>query len=247
MPKVERSGGPASPTVSAKPAKVDGTVRYSDGLSLKVTSIDFATETGKGPGSFPGRAYAVLTLQAVNNSDRNLSMETVVVTVLDKQDKAVSPVYTEEADVSDFSGTLKSGRKTSGPITCVRGAEVIAQQGHRGGRLRRCAYPSAVFRGNRPKRANSGRALISSRAVGAMVAQVWQSGGQLQPAASGRLDLGLVSGSGLLSLCLSFIFLATAVASGMVGDSLVILDRRDRAIRGGLQFWAWSSQSRPSV
>jgi hypothetical protein len=113
VPKAGRSGGPASPTVSAKPAKVDGTVRYSDGISLRVISVDFAKETKKGPGSFPGRAYAVLTLQVVNNSDRSLSMESVVVTVLDKQDKAVAPVYTSEADVSDFAGTLKPGKKAS--------------------------------------------------------------------------------------------------------------------------------------
>jgi hypothetical protein len=113
VPKVGRSGGPASPTVSAKPAKVDGTVKYSDGVSLRVVSVDFAKETKKGPGSFPGRPYAVLTLQVVNNSARDLSMETVVVTVLDKKDKAVPPVYTDEADVSDFSGTLKRGKKAS--------------------------------------------------------------------------------------------------------------------------------------
>jgi hypothetical protein len=70
-----------------------------------------------------------------------------------------------------------------------------------------------------------------------MVAQVWQAVGSfgLQLLAAWLLGAG---GLGLLSLCLSIIILATAVASGMVGDSLVILDRGDRAIRGGLQFWA---------
>jgi hypothetical protein len=113
VPKVGRSGAPASPTVSAKPAKVDGTVRYSDGLSLKVVSVDFAKETKKGPGSFPGREYAVLTLQVSNKTDRNLSMDTVVVTVLDKADQPVAPVYTDEAEVSDFAGTLKAGKTAS--------------------------------------------------------------------------------------------------------------------------------------
>jgi Domain of unknown function (DUF4352) len=113
VPKVGRSGAPATPTVSAKPAKVDGTVRYPDGISLHVVSVDFAKETKKGPGSFPGRAYAVLTLQVNNKSDRDLSMETVVITVLDKNDEAVAPVYVEEAEVADFSGTLKQGKKAS--------------------------------------------------------------------------------------------------------------------------------------
>ncbi len=113
VPKVGRSGAPATPTVSAKPAKVDGTVRYPDGVSLRVVSVDFAKETKKGPGSFPGRQYAVLTLQMNNKSDRDLSMETVVITVLDKNGEAVAPVYVEEAEVADFSGTLKQGKKAS--------------------------------------------------------------------------------------------------------------------------------------
>ena len=113
VPKVQRSGGPASPTVTAKPAKVDGTVRYSDGLSLKVVSVDFAKETKPGPGRFPGRQYAVLRLQVVNHSKRNLSMQTVVVTVLDKHDVPVPPVSAVEAKVSDFAGVLKAGKKAS--------------------------------------------------------------------------------------------------------------------------------------
>jgi O-antigen/teichoic acid export membrane protein len=70
-----------------------------------------------------------------------------------------------------------------------------------------------------------------------MVAQVWQAVGSfgLQLVAAWLLG---ASGLGLLSLCLSIIVLATALASGMVGDSLVILDRQDRGIRAGLQFWA---------
>lgn len=79
--------------------------------------------------------------------------------------------------------------------------------------------------------------LARSRAMGAMVAQVWQALGSfgLQLAAAWLLG---ASGLGVLSLCLSIIVLATAVISGMVGDSLVVLDRHDRRVRGGLQFWA---------
>ena len=110
VPKVGRSSGPATPTVSAEPAKVDGTVRYGDGVSLQVLSVDFAKETKKGPGSFPGRAYAVLDLQIANESERDLSLDTVVVTVLDRSDQPVAPVYTDEAEVSDFAGALKAGR-----------------------------------------------------------------------------------------------------------------------------------------
>lgn len=69
-----------------------------------------------------------------------------------------------------------------------------------------------------------------------MVAQVWQAVGSFGLQLLAAWLLG-ASGLGVLSLCLGIIVLATAVTSGMVGDSLVILDRRDRAIRGGLQFW----------
>lgn len=110
VPKVGRSGSAASPTVSAKPADTDGTVRYGDGVSLTVKSVDFAKETKKGPGSFPGRAYAVLTLQIANKSKQDLSLDTVVVTVLDKAGRPVAPVYTDEAEVADFAGRLRAGR-----------------------------------------------------------------------------------------------------------------------------------------
>jgi O-antigen/teichoic acid export membrane protein len=70
-----------------------------------------------------------------------------------------------------------------------------------------------------------------------MVAQVWQAVGSFGLQLLAAWLLG-ASGLGLLSLCLSIIILATALTSGMVGDSLVVLDRRSRAIRAGLQFWA---------
>ena len=110
MPKVQRSEAPRKPTATAKPTSIDGTVRYSDGVSLKVTSIKFSKETKKGPGSFPGRAYAVLGLEIANDSDKKLSLSTVVITVLDRDGVAVAPVYTEEAKVQDFSGTLGEGK-----------------------------------------------------------------------------------------------------------------------------------------
>jgi hypothetical protein len=73
-------------------------------------AVDFSTEKKKGPGSFPGRAFAVLTLEVTNKSSRDLTMNTVVVTVLDKSGKPVAPVYSDEAKVADFAGTLKKGK-----------------------------------------------------------------------------------------------------------------------------------------
>ncbi|MEA4945871.1 MAG: hypothetical protein VB080_15730 [Propionicimonas sp.] len=79
--------------------------------------------------------------------------------------------------------------------------------------------------------------LIRSRAAGAVVAQVWQAVGSfgLQIVASWTLG---AQGLGLISLSLGVIVLATALASGMIGDSLVILDRSRPSIRGALQTWA---------
>lgn len=79
-------------------------------MALQVLSVKFGTETKKGPGSFPGRAYAVFALEVTNKSDRDLSMSTVIVTVLDKNGTPVAPVYTDEAEVQDFSGELKKGK-----------------------------------------------------------------------------------------------------------------------------------------
>lgn len=98
-----------TPTVSAKPVDTSKTVTYPDGVRLKVARVSFGKETDKGPGAFPGREYAVLTLRITNGSTKAFSLDTVVVTVLDRQGTAVSPVYVQKADVQDFSGTLKLG------------------------------------------------------------------------------------------------------------------------------------------
>lgn len=69
-----------------------------------------------------------------------------------------------------------------------------------------------------------------------MVAQIWQAIGSFGLQLTAAWLLG-AAGLGLFSLCLGIVVLASALTSGMVGDSLVVLDRRDRAIRGGLQAW----------
>lgn len=81
------------------------------------------------------------------------------------------------------------------------------------------------------------RRMGRSPALGAMVAQLWQAVGSLGLQLLAAWLLG-ASGLGLLSLCLGIIVLATALTGGMVGDSLVVLDRHDPRVRGGLYFWA---------
>ena len=81
------------------------------------------------------------------------------------------------------------------------------------------------------------RSLASSHAAGALVAQVWQAAASfgLQVAAAHLLG---ARGLGELALCLGVIILTTAVTSGFVGDALTVLDRHDRGLRAGLQWWA---------
>lgn len=109
VPKVLRSGE-AKPTITAKPAGTSGKVSYSDGVVLQIRDVSFGKETKTGPGKFPGRAYAILSLEIKNGSKRTLSLDTVVITVLDKGNKQVNPVYVEEAKVSDFAGELSPGK-----------------------------------------------------------------------------------------------------------------------------------------
>lgn len=79
--------------------------------------------------------------------------------------------------------------------------------------------------------------LLRSRAAGAAVAQLWQALGTLGLQVAAAWTLG-AAGLGLVSLSLGVIVLATALASGMVGDALVVLDRSERRVRGALQAWA---------
>lgn len=78
--------------------------------------------------------------------------------------------------------------------------------------------------------------IARSAALAAVVAQVWQAAGSfgLQLLAA-RLLGG--PGLGAVSLCLGLIILATAVTSGLVGDSLTVLDRTRASIRGALIGW----------
>lgn len=79
--------------------------------------------------------------------------------------------------------------------------------------------------------------LVRSSAAGAAVAQMWQAVGSFGLQIAAAWTLG-AEGLGLVSLSLGVIVLTTALASGMVGDSLVILDRSRPQVRGALQAWA---------
>ncbi|MEU1971946.1 DUF4352 domain-containing protein [Microbacterium sp. NPDC019599] len=113
IPKVGRGGEPVEPTQSAEPEAPSDPVSYPDGVTVRITDVSFGEETAKGPGSFPGRGYARLTLELSNGSSEEIDLNTSVLTVLDKDDNRVQPVYADEADVQDFAGTLASGKSTT--------------------------------------------------------------------------------------------------------------------------------------
>jgi O-antigen/teichoic acid export membrane protein len=76
----------------------------------------------------------------------------------------------------------------------------------------------------------------SGQALAAGAAQLGQAAGSfvLQLVAAHALG---ASGLGVVSLCLGVMILATALTSGVVGDSLTVLDRHDPRVRAGLQVW----------
>lgn len=80
------------------------------------------------------------------------------------------------------------------------------------------------------------KALVTSKAGGAGIAQIWQAAGSFAIQIAAAHALG-AKGLGLMSLCLGVIIITTAVASGLVGDSLTVLDRHDARVRAGLQVW----------
>lgn len=107
--KAIRQGAAAVPEKWADPAPMRGTVSYGDGVSVSVLKVDLAIEEAQGMGTFPGRAYAVFTLKMVNGSASPISLDSVVVTVLDKTNHPVDPVYAQAAQAVDFGGILKPG------------------------------------------------------------------------------------------------------------------------------------------
>ncbi len=80
-------------------------------------------------------------------------------------------------------------------------------------------------------------AVVRSRPLAAAVAQMWQAVASFAVQLVAAHMLG-ASGLGALSLCLGVMVMAGALTSGMVGDSLTVLDRFDPSIRAGLQWWA---------
>jgi O-antigen/teichoic acid export membrane protein len=79
--------------------------------------------------------------------------------------------------------------------------------------------------------------MVRRPAVGAVLGQVTQALGGLVLSVAAARALG-AAGLAAFSLAYGCTVLVTAVVSGLVGDSLTVLDRGDRGIRAALLVWA---------
>lgn len=98
-----------TPSVSASPTSLRATVRYPDGVQLSVTKVRRAVEKGEAPGSFPGRAYVVLSLKVVNTGSGVLDLSAPVVGLRHGAGENATPVYPMGETLSDLSGSLAPG------------------------------------------------------------------------------------------------------------------------------------------
>lgn len=105
---VIRNGKVPHPTIKAAAAAIDGTVDYTDGVTLKITRITHGKVTGKGPGIVQGPVTTFfVTLH--NGSAKTLDLDQVVVTtVYGSPARISSPVYVAKSQ--DFSGNIKAGK-----------------------------------------------------------------------------------------------------------------------------------------
>jgi O-antigen/teichoic acid export membrane protein len=77
---------------------------------------------------------------------------------------------------------------------------------------------------------------LAGKAAGAVSGQLSQALGSFLLQALAARELG-AAGLGMFALLYGAIVLGTAVSSGLIGDSLTVLARQDRAIRVALQNW----------
>jgi hypothetical protein len=88
-------------------------VRYADGVTVRLDRITRTVETGRGPGVFPGRPHTALSLTLVNRSPQAVDLGEVVVTTLyGVPARLAAPVY-EDPAARDFSGRLPPGRSAT--------------------------------------------------------------------------------------------------------------------------------------
>lgn len=141
---VIRNGKRPHPTITAPTAAIDGTVTYTDGVTLEITKVTHGKVTGQGPGIVKGPTTTfALTLD--NGSDRTLDLTSVVVTtVYGSPARVSSPVY--GTGDKDFGSDVKPGRSASAVysfmISSAQGSRVTVNVDFDG------RHTAAVFSGS---------------------------------------------------------------------------------------------------
>ena len=111
---VVRNGKKQQRSVEAKAGRLAkaASVKYSDGVVLKVRTITQGIEKEQGPGAFPDRPYTAVTIVIDNRSTKTVNLSQVVVTATygSSPTRVAAPVYADSA-TKDFSGALSAGGK----------------------------------------------------------------------------------------------------------------------------------------
>jgi hypothetical protein len=109
---VVRNGKKQERSVEAKVGRLSkaASVKYPDGVVLKVRRIAQGVEEEQGPGAFPGRPYTAISIVIDNRSTKIINLSQVVVTATygSAPARVAAPVYAESAS-KEFSGALPPG------------------------------------------------------------------------------------------------------------------------------------------
>ena len=110
IPKATRPGQPSRPTVTGAPSTFKKPVSYPDGIKVTVDKVSPGVETGRGPGVFAGREFAVFTVTMTNGTSKPIDAQSVVVTsTYGGRDLVAERVYAADTRAVDFGGQLAPG------------------------------------------------------------------------------------------------------------------------------------------
>ncbi|MHA7242845.1 hypothetical protein [Paeniglutamicibacter antarcticus] len=113
--QIERPGQsvPADGRIASKLAKDRAAGAYDDGLTVSAKVSSQGVVKSEGPGFFTGASYAAFAIKVNNQSNAEVDLSNVVITVLTGKDEEVAlPLY-GEVEAYDFTGILAPGKSTS--------------------------------------------------------------------------------------------------------------------------------------
>lgn len=99
---------------SAGKLSPNSTIRYSDGVVIRMVRVTQGAEKGQGPGVLPGRSYMAFSFAIENHAGGALDVSNVVVSATyGSPSRLASPVYDDDLG-QDFSGqALPASIKTA--------------------------------------------------------------------------------------------------------------------------------------